>query len=466
MRKNKLSFLHPIGVQSLATYFLAPPKDEGEPVIKRPRGTRDFTPEEMDRRNQLLACLRNTTETFGYKEVNLPTFEHIDLFTMKSGQGIIEQMYTFTDKSGRQLALRPEITASAMRFYVAELQNRPKPLKIYYFSNCFRYERPQKGRFREFWQFGAEFIGSSSELAVAELVALAWNMVKNASIKDFNLRLGYLDILKSIIEKAKLSNETFTSVMVLIDKKNTDGLENLLYENEVSPKLISDILLLTDHIGGKEVLREIKRMEDEYPAIKTPLLRFSNIIDCIDRLGVEDYIIDPGISRGLDYYTGMVFEIDAPNLGAEKQICGGGEYSLAPLFGGREVATSGFAIGFDRILLALETQGHSFEQNVLDIFLLPVSKNEISYTVMLASELRDAGFKVDMELRGRTISKAMRYANAIGTSAVGIIGEDEVAKGTVSIKDMATGEQENVRREDIVSFLKARRNSRILDRSE
>ena len=433
--------------------------NEGMIVIKRPRGTRDFTPEEMDRRNQLLTCFRRTAESYGYREIDLPAFEHIDLFTLKSGPGIIEQMYTFTDKSGRELALRPEITASAMRFYVGNLQNRPKPLKVYYFSNCFRYERPQKGRFREFWQFGVEFIGSSSELAVAELVALAGNMMESAGVEGFKLRIGYLDILKSLFERTGLPKAALASAMILIDKKNMDGLENLLYENHVEPKLVSDILQLADRVGGKEVLEAIRGIENDYPGIREPLARFTKIIQSLDDMGIGNYLIDPGIARGLNYYTGLVFEIDVPKLGAEKQICGGGEYSLAPLFGGREVATSGFAIGFDRTLLALELQGHSFGESVLDIYLVPISEREMIYTLTLVRELRGAGLKVDMELRGRNVSKAMKYANAIGASAVGIIGENEVTGDSITVKDMTTGKQENVDRKDLVSFLSGRRDT-------
>lgn len=422
-------------------------------MIKRPRGTRDFTPEEMDRRNYLRKSFTETVESFGYREINLPTFEHLDLFTLRSGPGVIKQMYDFTDKSDRELALRPEFTASAMRFYVNQLQNRPKPLKIYYFGNCFRYERPQKGRYREFWQYGVEFIGSSTELAVAELIALASRMVRNAGVKEFTMRVGYLEILRSLMEKAELSKEAAASAMILIDKKNIEGLEDLLYENGVSPKIISDMVVLIDPDGADDMLERMGAMVKDYPSMEGPYERFTRIIESLKALGVDDFVVDPGIARGLDYYTGMVFEIDIDSLGAEKQICGGGEYSLVPLFGGREVATSGFAMGFDRVLLALENQGYPFKENVLDLYLVPITENEMPYTLELVTGLRDTGFRVDVETRGRSVSKAVKYANAVNAAYVGIVGEDEVKGGTVAMKRMATGKQESVGKKEMAAFL-------------
>jgi len=426
-------------------------------MISRPRGTRDFTPEEMNRRDQLLAALKGTVESFGYGAINLPTFEHLDLFTLRSGPGIIGQMYNFTDKSGRELALRPELTASAMRFYVNHLQNLPKPQKLYYFGNCFRYERPQKGRFREFWQFGVEFIGSSTSLALAELVALAIKMMENSGLEDFKLNIGYLDVLRTVMAKAELPPNELASAMVLIDKKNIEGLEDLLYENGTLSKLVSDIVNIADGSGGREVLAEMGEMELEYPKIREPLDRLRKICHWLNHMGVENFSIDLGVVRGLDYYTGMVFEIEAPSLGAEKQICGGGEYSLVPLFGGREVATSGFALGFDRLLLALENQGYSFKGKRLDLFLVPVSRDDLAHTVKIANKLRAVGLRVDLELRGRNMKKAMKYGNALGAACVGIIGENERNQSQVAVKDMNSGEQRNVAEDDLVSYLRESR---------
>ena len=429
-------------------------------MINRPRGTRDFTPEEMDRRDHLLSALKGTVESFGYGAINLPTFEHLDLFTLRSGPGIIGQMYDFTDKNGRKLALRPELTASTMRFYVNHLQNRPKPQKLYYFGNCFRYERPQKGRFREFWQFGVEFIGSSTALALAELIALAVKLMEKSGLVDFRVNIGYLDILRTVLAKADLPSNELASALVLIDKKNVEGLEDLLYENGTPAKLVSDILSLLDASGGSEMLAEFEEMEREYPEIEVPLDRLRKICHWLVIMGVVNFNIDLGVVRGLDYYTGLVFEIEAPTLGAEKQICGGGEYSLVPLFGGRDVATSGFALGFDRLLLALEIQGYSFTGKRLDLFLVPVSPDDIPHTVRIANQLRAAGLRVDLELRGRNMKKALKYGNALDAACVGIIGGNERNGSLVAVKEMNSGEQRNVAESDLVNYLKDCRTSK------
>ncbi|MEM4156258.1 MAG: ATP phosphoribosyltransferase regulatory subunit, partial [Archaeoglobaceae archaeon] len=157
--------------------------------IERPRGTRDFLPEEMEKRRAVERRLREIVESYGYREVATPTFEHSELFKIKSGEGIVEEMYVFEDKSGRELALRPELTAPIMRFFVKDCSSLPRPIRFYYFGNCFRYERPQKGRYREFWQFGVELIGSDSYLADAEVISLADKMLKSLNI-EYELHIG------------------------------------------------------------------------------------------------------------------------------------------------------------------------------------------------------------------------------------------------------------------------------------
>ena len=186
-------------------------------MIQRPRGTRDFTPEECKQRRQVENTLRECARLFGFEEIATPTFETEELFTERSGEGIIEQMYTFKDKKGRKLVLRPEITAAVMRFYYNELKMRPKPLKLCYFANCFRYERPQAGRYREFWQFGTELIGPTGPEADAEIIALAITALRQTGLKNFTVRIGHLGILRSMLAKNELPIEHQGPVMILIE---------------------------------------------------------------------------------------------------------------------------------------------------------------------------------------------------------------------------------------------------------
>ena len=195
--------------------------------VQRPRGTRDFLPDEMEKRRQVENILREVAEKWGYGEIKTPTFEHIELFTLKSGEGILDEIYNFKDKGDREIALRPELTAPVIRMYVEGLQRSPKPLKFYYFDNCFRYERPQKGRFREFFQFGIEIIGSARPEADAEVIALAVEMLKSVGIAG-DLHVGHLGIARALLKD--ISSEHQSKIMRFVDKKDDKGLEEFLDE--------------------------------------------------------------------------------------------------------------------------------------------------------------------------------------------------------------------------------------------
>src|SRR3972149_1241211 len=252
--------------------------------VQRPRGTRDFLPDEIEKRRQVENILREVAEKWGYGEIKTPTFEHIELFTLKSGEGILDEIYNFKDKGDREIALRPELTAPVIRMYVEGLQRSPKPLKFYYFDNCFRYERPQKGRFREFFQFGIEIIGSARPEADAELIGLHG--------------------INAVPEARSL-------------------------------------------IGDNEAISQ-----------------FETLLELLEVYELE-YQVDLGIARGLDYYTGMVFEIYCEGLGAQNQVCGGGSYRLAALFGGEDTPSTGYGIGFDRIMEICEVNHEASKRNAV-----------------------------------------------------------------------------------------------------
>ena len=197
-------------------------------MLKKPRGTKDFTPEEMQKRKYIEECMKTTFRLFGYKEIQTPMFENLKLFTAKSGEEIIQEIYSFTDKGGRKLSLRPELTAPVIRFYVNKLQMNPKPLKLFYFGNCYRYDRPQKGRYREFRQAGCEIIGTDSPEAYAELIALAYKILKNVCLKEITLNIGNLSILSSMFDKLEISKEDQKQLIQLIDKSQFDDIFDVL----------------------------------------------------------------------------------------------------------------------------------------------------------------------------------------------------------------------------------------------
>jgi histidyl-tRNA synthetase len=404
--------------------------------IERPRGTRDFLPEEMEKRREVERRLRKLAESFGYREVSTPTFEHSELFKRKSGEGIVEEMYVFEDKSKRELALRPELTAPIIRMFVNECSRMPRPLRFYYFGNCFRYERPQKARYREFWQFGVELIGSESYLADLEVILLAYKMLESLEI-DFELHIGHVGLLRNLL---KPLGEESSKAMRLIDKKDEEGLRKLFSELGMRD-LEEKVLRLTELVGGKEVIEEAKEIVD------FDFNHVEKLSDLLESLGVK-HRINFGIARGLDYYTGVVFECYAKGLGAQKQICGGGSYELAQIFGGERTPATGFAIGFDRVCELFK--GDSVKKPVVVIVNFPgLEKNAFE----LAMRLRESDITAVVDVMGRNLKKQLSYANDINAEYAVIIGESEVKGGVFRVKNLKTGEQLDVKAENITTFL-------------
>jgi len=289
-------------------------------MIQKPRGTRDFLPDEMEARRSTEAKMREAVRRFGYREVCTPEFEDLELFTLRSGEGIMQEMYVFEDKGGRKLALRPEITAAVIRMYINEAKVAPKPLRWCYFADCFRYERPQKGRYRQFWQFGAELIGADTAMADAEVIMLASEAL-NATGVTWDLKVGHLAFMRNLL--AGLEPAAQRRVMAHLDKKDFEGLAATLEGMGKSA--------LNDSLTALVECRTLKEAFEIAGAIPEKD-RVEQTMAILDAAGVK-YSLNFGIARGLDYYTGMVFEGFAHNLGAENQILGGGGVpARAPLW--------------------------------------------------------------------------------------------------------------------------------------
>ena len=410
-------------------------------MFNLPRGTRDFNPKEMQKRRYIENIMRSTFRAYGYKEIQTPTFETLELFKAKSGQEILEELYYFKDKGNRELALRPELTAPVIRFYVDKLQMEPKPLKLFYFGNCYRYDRPQKGRYREFKQAGCEIIGVDTPEAYAELITLAYNILKNSGIKNLRLNIGNLTILSSIFNQMNLSKEQQKYIIPLIDKSLFDDVFNALKDFGID---IKDVENLIDILKTTDIDTIKKYVKDD--VAKNELEKLERILTLLEKsFGIKDFQIQMSIVRGLDYYKGLVFEIEAPILGAEKQLCGGGAYDLITLFGGRDTKSAGFAIGFDRTLVTLESENYKFPETKMDVYLIALSAELIEISINIAQTLRDQGLIVDLDLLRRGLGKSLKYASSINTKKVIIIGPDEYEKNSVTIRDMETGKQKLVK---------------------
>jgi histidyl-tRNA synthetase len=409
--------------------------------ISRPRGTRDILPDEMEKRRRYELIMREIAENYGYREIQTPVFENLELFTIKSGEDIIEEIYNFKDKHGRELALRPELTAPVLRAFVNECSVMPKPLRFYYIANCFRYERPQKGRYREFWQFGVELIGSGSHLADAEVILLAYNILRELKL-DFELKIGHVGLLRHLLRE--IEEEKASKIMRLIDKKDEKGLKELVREPSIPAELEKNIYELIEAEGSRDVVDDVSKIIPDYD-----FSQINNLCDVLDALGVE-YSLDFGIARGLDYYTGVVFEVYAKSgLGAQNQLCGGGSYRLAHLFGGQDIPSTGFALGFDRIAEICKISPEKRDTVVV------INLGYEAETLKIAETIRnEINKRVITDVMGRNLKKQMSFANDVGADYVVIVGEREIKQNRFVVKDMRTGEQKLLSVEEIVSLLK------------
>ena len=417
-------------------------------MFERPRGTRDFNPTQAASHRFVERAFRQTAETFGFREVLTPTFENVELFKARSGPGILEEMFTFKDKGGREMALRPEFTASIIRFYNNELRSEPKPLKVFTLGNCFRYEEPQMGRYREFWQWNCEIIGAPSLESDSDVIALADAGLKRVGLKRTELRIGHIGMLRKFLA---FPQQDQAILLHLLDKKRFTDLKTELarLESEQFFDVVSSVAQLK---GGPEVLDRAQELLGDAAKESVEYLRMLG--GQLALYGIKDFAYDLGVVRGLDYYSGMVFEIDSPNLGAEKQVGGGGAYTLTNVLGGEATSSTGFAIGMDRVVLSADQEGVKMTAKPLDAYVIPIGQAMRPKAFEIVMLLRTAGLCVDVDLMGRGPSKNLDYANSVKARNSVLIGEKEAAKGAVALRNMESGKQIEVAVQDLVAALK------------
>ena len=430
-------------------------------MVQRPRGTRDFTPQVMNRRLAFEQLLENCARSAGFNRVQTPIFESLDLFTAKSGQGVISQLYNFEDKGGRPLTLRPELTAPVMRMVAEEMRNDTKPLRLSYFGQCYRYEEFKKGRYREFFQYGVELIGATGPLAEAEVIALAITMLDACNLKDWQIRIGHVGILKDALSGLGLGLETqaggseppVASAMRFLDKRDDTGLANLLESNGISADNAAPLRALADLEGGMETLGPAREILSSLEGVSLDALDDLEItLNAVASLAPTppSLAVDLTVARGLDYYTGMVFEVIVPAMGGEGQVLGGGSYKLLHLFGLPDLdPCCGFGLGFDRVMLALEAQAQQEgreevvpgEASFGPLLAVIPFNIDVQTILPIIGELRRQGKRVELELRGRKIGKAMGWADSIGADYTLVVGPRDLESGTGMLKSLKTGEQ-------------------------
>ena len=408
--------------------------------------------------------LESKASAHGFNRVQTPIFETLDLFTAKSGPGVISQLYAFKDKGERDLTLRPELTAPVMRMIADELRMETKPLRLSYFGQCFRYEEFKTGRYREFFQYGVELIGATGPLAEAEVIALSMDMIDACGLENWYVKIGHVGVLKDILTGLGLSDELLegqsepatATAMRFLDKADWDGLSDFFSKNQISKDSLDLLIKLAELEGGKETLSSAREILSKLGIESTNALdELESCVNYVELLSpqIPELQINLCVARGLDYYTGMVFEVHVPELGGEGQVLGGGSYKLLHLFGLPDLDPScGFGLGFDRIMLALEAQaeasgraevvpGELARPSLLAV--VPFNVDPSSVLSMVA-ELRNAGQRVELELKGRKIGKAFSWADGIGADYVVIIGPKDLESGQASVKRLSDGEQFSV----------------------
>ncbi len=410
--------------------------------VKAPKGTKDIFLPEIEKWQYIGDRVREFFGRFLYSEIRTPVFEHSELFLRGIGsetEVVQKEMYTFEDKKGRNLTLRPENTASVVRAAIEHnLFDKLFPLKLFYFGPMFRYDKPQKGRYRQFHQFGIEVLGDDTPEVDAEVVFASWSFLKDLGIPDVNLlvnsvgcrecRPGFLRILS---EAAAEREERLCSDCKR--KISTNPLRIFDCKVPGCNEVASELPVITDNLCGE---------------CDTHFTEFKRSLDLLE----VDYTVDSTLVRGLDYYTKTAFEITSGKLGAQNALLGGGRYNdLIKDLGGPDVPGIGFAAGVERILLHLEETEVSSEQPVFVAFQNRELKDE---AVKLIKELWMSGIKAFMDYKGKNMQKQFKKSDKINAGYTLVIGGDELAAGVVSVKNMEKSVQEKIKREELIKWLK------------
>ena len=413
-------------------------------MIKAPRGTHDVLPQEVYKWQAVEKKIRELCKDFAYAEIRTPMFEHTELFERGVGETtdvVQKEMYTFLDKGDRSITLRPEGTSPVVRSFVENsLYALPQPTKLYYISDCFRYEKPQAGRLRAFHQFGVEVFGAEGAQIDAEVISMAMMLFKRFGVTGIELNINSIGCPTC----RKVYNEALKEYF----KPHLDDLcETCRGRYEKNPLRILDC----KSPECKEIYNSAPVLLDHI--CPDCLEHFEQLKKYLDVMDIK-YSVDPTIVRGLDYYTKTVFEIVSKNIGAQGTVCGGGRYNgLVSELSGPEVPGVGFGLGIERLLLTLDNLGIELENdNKVDVFVASIGENADIFVQKLVYDLRNAGVKAERDYLGRSVKAQMKYANKIGAHFSFVLGDDDISSNKAVVKNMETGEQEEVSLDKICEY--------------
>lgn len=407
--------------------------------IKRPNGTEDVLPKDVYKWHTIEKIARETAEGFGFSEIRIPTFENTDLFLRSVGETtdvVQKEMYTVKAKE-TEFTLRPEGTAGTIRAMLQNgLLNEALPQRVYYILSCFRHERPQAGRLREFHQFGLEMAGSSAPSADAEVISLAKTLLDRLGLKNIELyinsigcpvcRAKYHEALRSYLEKRK--DELCETCQERLVK---NPMRILDCKSPICQEIGKDAPVIIDYL--------CEECSDHFDKLKKYLAN----------LDIE-YKVNPKIVRGLDYYTKTVFEFVTTEIGAQGTVCGGGRYDgLIEQLGGQKIPALGFAMGLERLLLVMDKQGCDYlVPKKTDIYFATMGEAALERAMELSRSLREFGYCAEYDLMGRGIKAQMKYANKIGAVYTLVLGDNELSEGKAKLKEMESGSETEIQLDD------------------
>ena len=414
--------------------------------LKAIKGTYDILPEDALLWQYIEENIRDICNLYGYGEIRMPVFESTELFARGVGDTtdvVQKEMYTFTDKGNRSITLRPEGTAGVVRSVLEHsLLAGALPLKLFYTITCYRNEKPQAGRYREFRQFGVEAFGSSDNSLDAEIISLAVNFLSRMGLKGLKVKINSIGCPKC---RAEYNN----ALKVYLGEHLSELCPTCNTRFEKNPMRIIDCKEEKCKAAAKGAPRLLNYICDECRE------HFEGLKNNLELMGI-DYEIDADIVRGLDYYTKTVFEITSSDLGAQSTVCGGGRYDgLVEQLGGQPTPGIGFGLGIERLILCMKAQGvdiPSVEKQML--FICNMGDNAKQFAVKMTNDLRCAGISASCDNMKKSLKAQMKYADKLGCKYTVIIGDNEIETGVCSLKNMTTGENTEMKIDEIAKFLK------------
>ena len=413
------------------------------------RGTRDFYPEDMRLRNWLFDNFTNASLLHGFEEYDAPVLEYEELYTRKQGEEITQQLYSFQDKGNRKVALRPEMTPSLARMVMARAGGLPMPIKWFSIPQCWRYERTQRGRGREHYQWNVDIWGTTEISADAELISVLVTFFEGIGLtaKDIVIRVSSRKVLEEVLGSLDMEGDIFAQTCIIVDKMDklsSDVIEDQLSDLGHDSKVVMTIQTV---LGIKDMNSLKEALKDESVAVSELNLLF----DAIDSYGISEWVeFDASIVRGLAYYTGAVFEAH-DRTGEFRAICGGGRYDkLLSTLGGKDLPATGFGFGDMVIKELLEEKGLIPELvSDIDDIVIPLNSDLRNAAVMVAASLRNSGRTVDLVLEDKKMKWAFKHAERIGAARLVLLAPDEWSRKMVKIKDLDTGEESEISLNDI-----------------